>query len=262
MAPLPFERHCISLGAAAGRGAQKDGMTMRSVLCYGDSNTYGQIPGQGPLDRHGPNVRWPGVLRRLLGPDWLVIEEGLSGRTTVSEDPIEGKDKSGRRYLRPCLQSHLPLELIVIMLGTNDLKVRFHKPASEVAMGMGVLVHDIKEIATGPGGRVPEIMLVAPPPILPDLGEWGGIFAGAPEKSRQLALEFEYLADSLEVHFFDAGSVVASSTVDGFHLDADAHQALGRALALEIDAIGWPADQGAGPAAAAATTLAGTRAGA
>lgn len=102
-----------------------------------------------------------------------------SCRKKVSQTLLPDRTASGRRYLRPCLQSHLPLDLIVIMLGNNDLKVRFHKPASEVAMGMGVLIHDIKEIAAGPGGRVPEIMIVAPPPILPDLGEWGGIFAGA-----------------------------------------------------------------------------------
>jgi lysophospholipase L1-like esterase len=212
---------------------------MRSVLCFGDSNTYGQIPGKGPLDRYGPDVRWPGVLRKLLGGGWLVIEEGLSGRTTLSDDPIEGPQKNGRTYLRPCLQSHAPLDLVIIMLGTNDLKVRFHKPVSEVAMALGVLVHDIKELSVGPGGRVSEIMIVAPPPMQDDLKEWQSVFAGAVEKSRQLALEFEVIADALEVHFFDAGSVLACSREDGFHMDAQAHQALGTALAQEVEAIGW-----------------------
>ncbi|TKB94918.1 MAG: hydrolase, partial [Mesorhizobium sp.] len=125
---------------------------MRSVLCYGDSNTHGQIPGRGPLERYGPDERWPGVLRAELGPDWYVIEEGLSGRTTVHDDPIEGAHKNGRTYLRPCLQSHATLDLVIIMLGTNDLKIRFNKPPSEVAMGIGCLVYDIKELAPGPGG--------------------------------------------------------------------------------------------------------------
>ena len=217
---------------------------MRSVLCYGDSNTHGQIPGKGPLERFAPNVRWPGVLRTQLGADWHVIEEGLSGRTTVHDDPIEGAHKNGRTYLRPCLQSHASLDVVIIMLGTNDLKARFAKPASEVAMGIGCLIYDIKELAAGPRGTVPEIMVVAPPPMRDDIKEWKSIFAGAPEKSRLLALEFEILADSLEVHFFDSGSVVTCSEADGFHLDADAHRALGTALAQEVEAIGWTDERG------------------
>ncbi|SEM05084.1 Lysophospholipase L1 [Variovorax sp. YR750] len=179
-------------------------------------------------------------MRNALGPSWLVIEEGLSGRTTVREDPIEGAHKSGRLYLTPCVQSHAPLDLIIVMLGTNDLKARFSQPPSEVAMGIGVLVHDIRELAAGPGGSQPEIMIVAPPPMLADLREWNSVFAGAPEKSLHLALEFEMIADSLECHFFDAGSVAQCHEDDGFHLGAEAQHALGLALAQEVEAIGWP----------------------
>lgn len=108
-------------------------------------------------------------------------------------------------------------------------------------MGMGCLIYDLRELSPGPGGSVPEIMIVAPPPILDDIKEWKSIFAGAPEKSRQLALEFEIMADSLGVHFFNAGSVCQCDEADGFHLNADAHRALGAALAQEVEAIGWPA---------------------
>jgi lysophospholipase L1-like esterase len=212
---------------------------VRTVLCYGDSNTHGQVPGGTPLDRYGWERRWPGVLARELGPKWYVIEEGLSGRTTVRDDPIEGVHKNGRRYLRPCLQSHAPVDLVIIMLGTNDLKARFQQPASEVAMGIGCLIHDIKELAPGPAGHMPEVMIVAPPPMLDDIKEWEPIFSGAPEKSRRLALEFEIMADSLEVHFFDAGSVIQCDPLDGFHINAQAHEALGVALANEVQAIGW-----------------------
>mgnify|MGYP001272416558 CR=1 FL=1 len=114
---------------------------MRTILCYGDSNTHGQIPGGTPLDRYTLLQRWPGVLARELGKGWHIIEEGLSGRTTVHDDPIEGALKNGRTYLRPCLMSHAPLDLVIIMLGTNDLKARFSQPASEVAMGIGCLIH-------------------------------------------------------------------------------------------------------------------------
>jgi lysophospholipase L1-like esterase len=212
---------------------------MRTVLCYGDSNTHGQVPGGTLLDRYPYPQRWPGVLARELGSNWHVIEEGLSGRTTVRDDPIEGAIKNGRSYLRPCMMSHAPLDLIIIMLGTNDLKARFGQPASEVAMGIGCLVYDIKELAPGPRGTCPEILVVAPPSILDDIKEWEQIFKNAPPKSRELALEFEIIADSLEVHFFDAGAVVACDPLDGFHINQTAHERLGVALAREVEAIGW-----------------------
>lgn len=212
---------------------------MRTVLCYGDSNTHGQVPGGQPLERYGLRQRWPGVLARELGPQWHVIEEGLSGRTTVRDDPIEGPIKNGRTYLRPCLMSHAPLDLVILMLGTNDLKARFGQPASEVAMGIGCLIYDIKELAPGPAGHAPEIMVVSPPAMLDDIKEWDQIFRGAPLKSRELALQFEIIADSLEVHFFDAGSVAACDPRDGFHIGDGAHEALGVALASEVEAIGW-----------------------
>lgn len=213
---------------------------MRSVLCFGDSNTYGQTTANTPDDRYGPDVRWPGVLRGLIGPGWLVIEEGLSGRTTVSDDPIEGIEKNGRTYLRPCVMSHKPLDLIILMLGTNDLKIRFNKTALEIAMGMGALVQDIKSMPAGIGGKIPEIMLVSPPPILEDLRGWDGVFEGGREKSLKLADEYGRIADAMEVHFFDAGSAVESSAVDGFHLDAENHAKLAQAMAEAIEAIGWP----------------------
>ena len=213
---------------------------MRSVLCYGDSNTYGQTAADTPDDRYGPEVRWPGVMRKLLGPNWLVIEEGLSGRTTVSDDPIEGAEKNGRTYLRPCIQSHKPLDLVILMLGTNDLKRRFNKPASEIAMGMGALVSDIKSLRAGVDMRIPEIMIVSPPPILEDLKGWDSVFEGGREQSLRLAEEYARIADAAEVHFFDAGSVVQSSPADGFHLDMAGHAMLGQAMAEAVESIGWP----------------------
>lgn len=213
---------------------------MRSVLCYGDSNTYGQTTADTPDDRYGPTVRWPGVLRGLLGPGWLVVEEGLSGRTTVSDDPIEGAEKNGRTYLKPCIQSHKPLDLVILMLGTNDLKIRFQKTASEIAMGIGALAQDVKGLRAGIDQKVPEIMIVSPPPILDDLRGWESVFEGGHAKSLRLADEYARIADMVEVHFFDAGSVVQSSPVDGFHLDVAGHRRLGEAMAEAIEAIGWP----------------------
>ncbi len=102
---------------------------MKSILCYGDSNTWGTATQPRPDGRYAPHERWPGVLRLALGDEWLVIEEGLGGRTTVNDDPVEGAERNGRMYLLPCLGSHKPLDVVDIMLGTNDLMARFNQSA-------------------------------------------------------------------------------------------------------------------------------------
>ena len=212
---------------------------MRSVLCYGDSNTYGQADADEPDNRFGPTDRWPGIVRELLGTRWLVIEEGLSGRTTVSDDPIEGAERNGRTYLRPCLLSHKPVDLVILMLGTNDLKHRFGKSASEIGMGVRALIWDIKEIRPGPRSGIPEILLVAPPAVQEELGDWAEVFYGAPAKSAALSGIYERVAEAEEVHFFDAGTVVDTRGGDGFHLSIAAHRTLGEAMAGQIEAVGW-----------------------
>ncbi len=112
---------------------------MKTVLCYGDSNTWGSDPETG--ERFAPEVRWPGVMARELGDGFHVIEEGLPGRTTLREDPIEGSYKDGRAYLTPCLESHRPIDLVTIMLGTNDLRVLelpfFRHPSHRQGPGSG-----------------------------------------------------------------------------------------------------------------------------
>ena len=210
---------------------------MKSVLCYGDSNTWGSATVDRPDGRYAPDERWPGVLRAALGSGWLVIEEGLGGRTTVSDDPVEGIERNGRTYLYPCLMSHKPLDVVVIMLGTNDLKSRFGKTPWEVAAGVGALVEIVKKSAAGPGGGTPQILVVCPPPF-ERLSSHADMFAGAEPKSRELARHFRAMAGTAGVHFLDAGSVARSSTVDGFHLDPEAHAAIGSAVAVEVSKLG------------------------
>lgn len=208
---------------------------MRSVLCYGDSNTHGTPTVPRPDGRYGPAERWPGVLRAALGADWLVIEEGLGGRTTVSTDPVEfDPDKNGARFLPVALHTHKPLDAVVIMLGTNDLKARFGKSAWEIAQGAGVLVDLVKRSACGPNESVPEVLLVCPPVVLDHLPSHADMFAGAPAKSRDMARHYQAVAGDRSVHFLDAGTIIRSSAFDGFHLDPEAHGVLGRAIATEI----------------------------
>jgi lysophospholipase L1-like esterase len=109
-------------------------LDMKVILCYGDSNTWGYDPHT--QERFSSRVRWTGVLARQLGEEYHMIEEGLSGRTTVWDDPVEGLHKNGKNYLLPCLESHQPIDLVILMLGTNDLKMRFSVPAADIGRGI------------------------------------------------------------------------------------------------------------------------------
>jgi lysophospholipase L1-like esterase len=203
---------------------------MRTVLCYGDSNTWGYEPATGK--RFPEDVRWPGVLARQLGEGFRVIEEALNGRTTVRDDPVE-EHKNGKTYLRPCLESHAPLDLVIIALGVNDLKARFFASASDVADGAGVLVGIAQRSGAGPDGGYPTVLLVAPPPV-GVLTELASMFAGAEEKSEGFAHQYRRVADKYGCVLLDAGEVVRASDRDGIHLEADEHRKLGKAAAASV----------------------------
>jgi lysophospholipase L1-like esterase len=200
---------------------------MTVVVAFGDSNTWGHEPGTGA--RLAPQTRWTGVMQLELGPAWRVIEEGLGGRTTVFDDPIE-PDRRGSDYLPPCLRSHAPLDLLIIALGCNDLKQRFSASAGDIAGGAERLIQLARAAPVGPRGAPPAIILVAPPPLgrLSDLAE---MFAGGTEKSKLLAARYQDVAKRNGVGFVDAGEFVVCSERDGIHFEADQHAILGRAMA-------------------------------
>jgi lysophospholipase L1-like esterase len=207
----------------------------RTIVCFGDSNTHGADPVDGT--RFPRSVRWPGVMRTELGDGYEVIEEGLNARTTVFPSPLN-EGRVGRDMLQPVLWSHAPVDLVAIMLGTNDLKVWYGIGAPEIAAGAGVLVDLALRSLAGPGDTPPRVLLIAPPPLA-EPGErsdhWG--FRGAVETSRELADQYRLAASLKAVEFLDAGSVAATSPVDGVHLDAGAHAALGRAVARKVREI-------------------------
>ena len=208
---------------------------MKSVLCFGDSNTHGIDPtGAGRFDR---SIRWTALLQGLLGTEWHVIEEGCGGRTTVWEDPIEGS-KNGAAYLVPCLNSHKPLDLVILLLGTNDLKQRFGLGPEDIARGAGVLVDLCLASRAGHGGRVPEILLVAPPPLASLSGTpFERMFAGAEEKSRLLGAHYEAVSREKGCRFLDLSGVVRSSPIDGIHWESAEHAALANKLAPLIQSL-------------------------
>lgn len=210
-------------------------MGERVILTYGDSNTHGTAPMETLEDtgRFGPGERWPGVLAAELGAGWRVVEEGLPGRTTVLPDPIEGVHKNGLAVLPAILESHLPVDLVVLMLGTNDLKWRFQVPAIEIGESVSALVRALHHSVAGSGGKPPAVLLVAPPPVL-EAGCLADIFAGAAEKSRRLAEVYGGIARRHGIAMLDAGTVIRSSPVDGVHFEAAEHAKLGRAVAAKV----------------------------
>ncbi len=208
----------------------------RTVLCFGDSNTHGTPPATGldaPSARYGRNTRWPTLMAAHLGPDWHVIEEGHPGRTTVHDDPIEGAHRNGMTVLPSILESHKPLDLVILMLGTNDLKGRFSVNATDIALSLERLISVIRSFACGPNGQNPGILLVAPPPIV-EVGCLAEMFEGGAAKSHGLADAIAKAATRANVAFFDAGAHIAVSPVDGIHYDVGAHAALALALASAL----------------------------
>ena len=204
----------------------------RTILCFGDSNTHGTMP-MAHIDAVGrfPHAaRWPSVMAKVLGKGHEVISEGHPGRTTAHDDPIEGINRNATRILPALLDSHLPLDLVIIKLGTNDLKYRFHLSATDVAFGVENLVRLIRASTAGPNCGAPKVMVICPPPII-ETGDLGDIFWGGAATSQGLAAAFAKMARRLDVPLVDAGGLIAVSHVDGIHYEPLAHVTLGLAMA-------------------------------
>jgi lysophospholipase L1-like esterase len=200
---------------------------MPVIVAFGDSNTWGSDPATGA--RLPRAQRWPSVLQNELGPDFEVIAEGLRGRTTVHDDPIEPY-RSGADSLPPCLMSHAPVDLVILALGCNDLKKRFSVSAFDIAESAARLIFLARAYGEGPDGGAPKILLVAPPPLA-KLTAYAEMFEGGVEKSRLLGERFREIARQEGVAFLDAGAVIRCSDLDGIHYEADQHALLGRAAA-------------------------------
>ena len=211
----------------------------KTILCFGDSNTYGADPaGKNRFDR---KTRWPGVLQQELGEGFYVVEEGQCGRTTVWDDPIDGH-KNGLKHLVPILQSHEPLDLVIVMLGTNDLKDHFNLSARDIANSVWRLVQTVRSCAYPPTGQVPEVLVVCPPPFAAlESTPFEAMFREGEEKSGQLAKAFEAVSEQRGFRLFNAGDVIRSSAQDGIHLEAEEHVKLGKALAHEVRGLIEPA---------------------
>jgi lysophospholipase L1-like esterase len=202
------------------------------VLVYGDSLTWGIVPNT--RKRFPFEERWPGVLENKLtelGHRVRLVENSLNGRRTVWEDPFK-PGRNGFVGLAQCIEMHSPLALVILMLGTNDFQFSHpYNNAWSAAQGIVTLVNEIRKAPIEPGSPIPSILVICPPPICSPQGVLAEKFSGAEERCAGLADAYRTISSDLGCHFFDAASVTSSSCVDGIHLDADQHLALGSAVA-------------------------------
>lgn len=217
--------HDAGIGAADLYGTDD-----KTVLCFGDSNTYGYIPGG--FGRYRFHERWPGRLQDLLGSGWHVVEEGLCGRTCAFDEPGR-PGRAGTSYFGPCIASHRPLCFAVIMLGTNDCKTMFRASAQTIAVGLEALI-DIARAETHEDTR---ILIISPPHIEAKAG-FRQDFPEFDERSTAVSAEladfFKKSAESRGCLFLDAAELAAPSPADGIHIDLAGHTAIAEAAARII----------------------------
>jgi lysophospholipase L1-like esterase len=213
----------------------------RRILCFGDSLTWGWTPvsdADGATSRYPFAERWTGVMLAALGRGYEVVEEGLNGRTTDADDPLDPR-LNGAHYLPACLASHLPLDLVVILLGTNDLKAHLHRSAVDIATGVS---HLLKQIGAAGGSGTsygaPRAFVVAPPPLGEFSDPWTlAHLARGNERLRELAPMLAALARHHGAGYLDAGTVLTTGGTDGVHFTRENNAALGLAMAEAVAAL-------------------------
>ena len=203
------------------------------ILCYGDSNTWGYIPGKG--ERYDTYTRWTSLLQKALGETFEIVEEGLNARTTILDDP-KNEGKNGATYLKPCLQSHYPLDLVILMLGTNDLKERFERTPDQIAQGVDQLLAIIHDSEYN-YNHDPKVILLSPPLVDESVEGVQEKYLGAEAKSKQLGNLYKEVAAKYKAEFIDIAQYVKPSKVDGCHLDPEAHQKVAEVLLEKIKKI-------------------------
>jgi lysophospholipase L1-like esterase len=204
---------------------------MINILCYGDSNTFGWDPEK--ARRPETDERWPGVLAKELGNGYHVVEEGLPGRTTVFYDPVMDLI-SGLDYLYPCLYSHQPLDIIIIMLGTNDLKYMFNASAFDFSLGLERIIKTAIHFASDLSEMHPKLFLISPVHIIDPKAQFIDMFRDAEKKSLELAAHVKMLADKYGTLYLNAADIIKPSPADGIHFNIAAHKVLGEHVARMI----------------------------
>ena len=207
---------------------------MKHILVYGDSMSWGLIPGT--RQRLPFEFRWPGVMEIALnaqGHSVRVIEECLNGRRTAWDDPFK-PGRKGLDGLAQRMESHSPLDMVIIMLGTNDFQAAHANNAFLSAQGVAALITAIRTAPIEPGLPVPPILVVAPPPVGEPCGPNAPKFVETKARSQGLSDAYRKVCELMDCRFFDAGQVIAVSKIDGVHVDKDQHILFGKEIAAFV----------------------------
>lgn len=206
----------------------------KTILCFGDSITWGFNPKDGT--RFAPEDRWPRALEAALQGRARVVDEALNGRTIATDDPAH-LYRNGMAMFPPLLETHAPLDVVVVMLGTNDCAPCYGLSAGRIAMNSMALIEAVNASQSGHGRTTPKMVLIAPPPLGSLNPEMALMYSGGQGTSRGLAAAYETVAKSYDIAFFDAGEVVKVSAVDGVHLDPEAQRTLGVAVSKVVEPL-------------------------
>lgn len=213
---------------------------MPTILCFGDSNTWGCVPGSfdpetGLSQRYGRDIRWPGVLRNEMGRSFEIVENAINGRTTNLNEVVPNRPfKNGLEQLLPALEINYPIDLVILMLGTNDVKKQFNRSAQEIGEGLKQLIQVVQTCNKGPQGNPPRVLIIAAQPIIKITNLHPMINDESIKKSEQLKDVYAKLAKEQDCLFLDASVVAKSSSLDGAHLDEEGHRNLGKYVALSL----------------------------
>ena len=203
----------------------------KKIMCYGDSNTYGYVPaGEGA--RYEKNKRWCGILAELLGDEYLLIEAGHNGRTTDQDVPFD-PERNGLACVSAQLKENQPLDLVIVMLGTNDTKEEFGRDEKRIGQGLKALVEKIQKELESMQGHQPQILIISPANVREDAeyGPFGHEFSARSYKvSQKLAEEFRTIAEETGSMFFNAAEFIETSPLDGIHLSEESHHVLAHNL--------------------------------
>ncbi len=211
-----------------------------NILCYGDSNTYGFTPGK--MGRYPENIRWPGKLADILGEKYRVYEAGLNGRTTDIDDEYD-RFLNGIKYIDISIRMAMPLDLIIIMLGSNDLKSRYNRTAEDIAAGAEKVALRAQRVTAAYDftGKSSKILLISPPKLgMPESSDTLAFFKEnfsvpkAMEESEMFGSLYRAVAEKLGAYFLDAASCTVPSEIDGLHLSVESHLALASAVAEKV----------------------------
>ena len=211
----------------------------KRIVCFGDSNTWGADPKS--KNRFDENIRWPTLMGQNLGDNYTIIEEGLCGRTTIWDDDVNNIS-SGRSYMKICIDSHYPFDIMIIMLGTNDLNSSYSVSSDDIAksassLAMDVLNHDYSSIENF---EIPKVLLVSPIHTgsrVSDIKFGYTMSSDACEKSKQFAKDYKKYADIIGVYFLDAAIYANPSIDDQLHIDKEGHLNLAKAMSEKVKQI-------------------------